>query len=631
MKKGLLIVLGLIVLTTMLSAIQRDKVLVEIGTGAWCTYCPGAAMGADDLVLNGHQVAIIENHNGDPFATTDSNGRNSYYAITGYPTAWFDGLNPSVGGSHTVSMYSNYLPKVNARLAVPSHFTIAATGTDSNYDYTLNVVLDKVEPDTNTNLRLHAVVTESHIQYSWQGQTHLEFVARHYVDGLAGTTINFGTGTQVTVPLAFTMNPAWLPGNCEMVIFLQNHSTKEVLQAVKYSFPELYGAYAPSLTSIDFPDTYITGEAVQPLTIHNYWNITATGTITSDNPAVVIEPAARLNFSIPPHSSASYNVKFLPTATGDITANITITSNMPENENLTIPVTGYGFLDTAPVVTEVIVSGVPVVTMLQTATYTYTDADNDVEGASSYQWYRTTPPSTTPVAIDGANTVTYRLTQADIGSYITFEVLPRDSHTMPGTAVSSTPTSLIEVLPAPQNLTAQVIENHDVQLTWQAPNHFTRDFLGYRVFRGGLAISVINNPSTTTFTDTWLNPGEYQYWVTSVFTNPVSQSDPSNVVTVNITSNEDDVTPILESVQVYPNPFSVNATVFVNSKANTPVEVDVFNIKGQLLHKMAATTNQNGSASLALERSDTLVPGLYFLKVNTASGSHTRKVLLLNR
>ena len=29
--------------------VNRDKVIVEIGTGTWCTYCPGAAMGADDL------------------------------------------------------------------------------------------------------------------------------------------------------------------------------------------------------------------------------------------------------------------------------------------------------------------------------------------------------------------------------------------------------------------------------------------------------------------------------------------------------------------------------------------------------------------------------------------------------
>ncbi|HSG67425.1 MAG TPA: hypothetical protein VK994_01865, partial [Bacteroidales bacterium] len=59
--------------------IQRDKVVVEIGTGTWCPYCPGSAMGADDLIANGHDVAIIENHNGDDYTTAASNARNSYY------------------------------------------------------------------------------------------------------------------------------------------------------------------------------------------------------------------------------------------------------------------------------------------------------------------------------------------------------------------------------------------------------------------------------------------------------------------------------------------------------------------------------------------------------------------------
>ena len=49
--------------------ISRDNVLLEIGTGTWCVYCPGSAMGADDLVANGHDVVVIENHNGDSFDT----------------------------------------------------------------------------------------------------------------------------------------------------------------------------------------------------------------------------------------------------------------------------------------------------------------------------------------------------------------------------------------------------------------------------------------------------------------------------------------------------------------------------------------------------------------------------------
>ena len=44
--------------------VPRDKVILEIGTGTWCTYCPGAAMGADDLLEQGYPVGVVENHNG---------------------------------------------------------------------------------------------------------------------------------------------------------------------------------------------------------------------------------------------------------------------------------------------------------------------------------------------------------------------------------------------------------------------------------------------------------------------------------------------------------------------------------------------------------------------------------------
>ncbi len=41
----------------------REMVVLEIGTGTWCTYCPGSQMGADDLVINGCSVAVVEYHN----------------------------------------------------------------------------------------------------------------------------------------------------------------------------------------------------------------------------------------------------------------------------------------------------------------------------------------------------------------------------------------------------------------------------------------------------------------------------------------------------------------------------------------------------------------------------------------
>ncbi len=633
MKKTIVAVLALLLMCWTLAGIQRANVLLEIGTGTWCPYCPGAAMGAEDLIANDYDVAVVEYHrlNGDPFENTDSVGRIVYYGISSFPTALFDGQNAIEGGYNNQSMYQYYVGPVQDRLTEASHFTIAATGDNVGNDYTVNVVVNKVETDTNSNLRLHAAITESNIQYNWQGQTHLEWVCRKMLPTYTGTTVSFTSQTQVEVPLSFTLGPTWNAGNCEMVIFLQNNSTKEVLQAVKYSFIGLFGGYAPSLYEINFPDTYLTNTATQILRINNYWENTATGTLTSDNAAFTIAPSGRLNFTIPPLSHQDFVVTFTPTATQDYTGTITMTSNMPENALITIPVTGYGFFDNAPVASNVQVSGIPVCTIMQSASYSYSDADNDIETGSEYQWYRITPPSTTPVPISGANSMSYRAVQADIGSQLVFGVTPRDEHAMPGTQVMSEPTPVIESLPAPQNLTAVVQDEHDVFLDWDPPNHFSRDFLGYRVFRNNLIINTINNPNITSFTDTWLVDGDYEYWVTSVFSNPISQSGPSNVVSVHIgpVGNAENVLPVTDCIAIHPNPFTDNASLVISSKANSPVEAGLYNVKGQLVKSYKATTDGKGAASINLARTGGMIPGLYFVKIATPWGTHTQKLVLL--
>lgn len=220
--------------------VDRENVLVEIGTGGWCYYCPGAAMGADDLHANGDPVAIIEYHNGDPYATTESNARNSYYNITGYPTAWFDGsYNSVVGGSHTQSMYSSYLPIVNARMNIQTPFVLAISGSNDGDDYSINVNVQKVGSYSGTNLKVRFAITESNIQYSWQGMTELNFVCRDLVPDQNGTSVDFSSSDEVDVPLTFTFDNTWVASECELIAFIQDDQNKEVLHCAKVMLDSL--------------------------------------------------------------------------------------------------------------------------------------------------------------------------------------------------------------------------------------------------------------------------------------------------------------------------------------------------------------------------------------------------------
>ncbi|MCD4746673.1 MAG: T9SS type A sorting domain-containing protein [Bacteroidales bacterium] len=274
MKKSfLLFFICFSILISTAQQVDRDKVIVEIATGTWCSYCPGAAMGADDLVANGHDVAIIEYHNGDGYANTYSNYRNNYYNISGYPTATFGGILKVGGGSHSQSMYPQYLSKYNLRKAVPSSFTLEFDGTHEGLvDFDISVTAEKVATTTSTNMVLHVVLTESHIQETWQGLSELNFVERSMYPNQFGTSLDFtSTNTQI-VNVNFSLQSLWVAEHCELVAFIQDLSTKEILQGTKINLTEfepLLNYDAAILYISNIPNTVCEDNVSPKITIQN--------------------------------------------------------------------------------------------------------------------------------------------------------------------------------------------------------------------------------------------------------------------------------------------------------------------------------------------------------------------------
>jgi len=214
---------------------EREMVILEIGTGTWCVYCPGAQMGGDDLVNNGHSVAVVEHHNGDPFTNSYSDARNAYYGISGFPTAVFDGVDYFVGGSNSQSMYQNYLPIYEGRKAIMSAFSVEIFGDHSGQDYNILVKLNKIAaiPPTWNNLVVHLTVTETDIPFNWQGQTEVDYCQRLMVPDENGTSVDLINNPSIDVPLSFTLDASWVTDKCQLAAFIQNLDTKEILQGDK--------------------------------------------------------------------------------------------------------------------------------------------------------------------------------------------------------------------------------------------------------------------------------------------------------------------------------------------------------------------------------------------------------------
>jgi hypothetical protein len=236
MKKSTLLFCSFVMVTLVAnSQVARNMVVVEIGTTTetWSKYCIGAAMGADDLVANGKLVAIIQNHKSDAYANTYADSRNSYYKLLGYPEAIFDGEAKVIGGSATASMYPNYLAKYNLAIRINSPVQIEYTVKRTGQEFVWDFVITKVATLPRNQVVFQFVVTQSHIQQAWQGQTHLNYVTRLMIPDQNGTAIDFSTGDVQNVHIVANIDPLWPLADIEFVGFVQDNANKKILNAMR--------------------------------------------------------------------------------------------------------------------------------------------------------------------------------------------------------------------------------------------------------------------------------------------------------------------------------------------------------------------------------------------------------------
>jgi hypothetical protein len=219
----------------------RKYVLLEIATGTWCTYCPGSAMGADDLLTEGDKVAVIEYHDNDPYSNADANHRNSFYNILGYPTAQFDGSNTISGGNMTQSMYPQYLPVYNKSIGKLSLFDLDMQVTKSgDLELQVSITARKIYSYPNNNIRLQLALTETHIPQNWQTiMTEVNSVCRKMYPDYTGTVADFSTDSVLNFIYTIEVDSSYDFNNCALVAFLQDNNTKEVLQADNLNFKSL--------------------------------------------------------------------------------------------------------------------------------------------------------------------------------------------------------------------------------------------------------------------------------------------------------------------------------------------------------------------------------------------------------
>ncbi len=237
--------------------IPRSLVVLEEGTGTWCQYCPAAANGCEDLTQADYPVAIIAYHNGDDYQTVEGDYRLSdYYNTTGFPTVYFDGTTSFIGGANTGTMFNEYAPLVDSLILITSPVDLSfanATYTPESKSLAFDVDIDIIGHAYGNDNRLQIILTESGIAESWQGLDSLQFVERAMINGAAGTTVDLSEmGSTATINASFTLADDWNVNRCQLIAFIQDNDSKEILNAAKLDVASLLEVGVPEANMPQF-------------------------------------------------------------------------------------------------------------------------------------------------------------------------------------------------------------------------------------------------------------------------------------------------------------------------------------------------------------------------------------------
>ena len=152
----------------------------------------------------------------------------NYYGFLGIPTAVFDGMS-SIGGSiPDGSMFTPYSQEVEKCSRIDSPLLMQADYFSSGDDIHLNVTVTLDQEAAAVAGKVMFFICQDGLH----GQTNL------LVDVLPAESLSLqNPGQQLLVQRQFTMDPDWTEAALRIITFVQDHTTKEVQQAVLAQVP----------------------------------------------------------------------------------------------------------------------------------------------------------------------------------------------------------------------------------------------------------------------------------------------------------------------------------------------------------------------------------------------------------
>lgn len=223
--------------------------LFEMFTSSTCPPCATFNNGffnnftdnnADDITLIKYQMNWPGS--GDPYFTPEGGVRRTYYGVSGVPSLFLEGNTIATNGT----VVSNGLQQA---LQVPSFVEIngyyQTEGTQIDIQGSLFPYADY------SQARLHVVVIES-VTYGnagTNGETFFKHVMHKMLPDAQGTTVSLNANETYTFNHSFNMASTNVEemDDLMVVVFLQNHATKEIYQSAYMEFGS-----QPNIFNVEF-------------------------------------------------------------------------------------------------------------------------------------------------------------------------------------------------------------------------------------------------------------------------------------------------------------------------------------------------------------------------------------------